>query len=93
MGRIKEYYHDQINEGIAATPAEPYMFKYVAHFNYMGESFTLFADTHKRILELAKGIVPEINGVRMSVQPNQFEFTTPHMNLPFLVFECVNPRY
>lgn len=92
MGRIKEYYHDQINEGSQYVP-EPYIFKYFVHFNYMGETFNIFADTHQRILELAKQAIPEINGVRMSEKPYDFAFTIPHMDIPFQMFECGNAIY
>jgi len=93
MSRIKEHYHDQIVQGAQQVIVEPYLFKYFVQFNYMGQTHTILADSHRRILELAKQIIPEIQGVRMSHNDNEFEFTLPHMILPFLVFECENVHY
>lgn len=93
MGRLKEYYHEQINEGMSQPVAEPYLFKYFVHFMYMGEAVNIFADTHKRILELAKQAVPEITSVRMSEKPHEFAFITSHMDIPFMMFDCSEARY
>jgi hypothetical protein len=53
----------------------------------MGETVNIFADTQQRVYELAKTRVPEINGI------GDNEFLTPHMNIPFMVFECENAIY
>lgn len=93
MSRIKEFYHDEIVAGAQQVIAEPYLFKYFVHFKYMGETYTILADSHRRVLELAKQSIPEIQGVKMSEKDNQFEFIMPHMSLPFLMLECENVRY
>lgn len=93
MSRIKEFYHDQIVEGARQVVVEPYLFRYFAHFKYNGEEYNLFGDSLKRIVELAEQAIPEIHGVRMSKNPDEFEFLTQYANIPFLVFELTNPRY
>jgi hypothetical protein len=87
MGRLKEHYHDLISSEAQRTIPEPYLFKYFVHFKYMGETVNIFADTQQRVYELAKTRVPEINGI------GDNEFLTPHMNIPFMVFECENAIY
>jgi hypothetical protein len=93
MSKTKEYYHEQINERARGmgTVWEPYMFKYVVQFAYMGVQHTLFADTYQNIEMLASDIFKE--PVVITNQHDVWEFLLEDLSIPAVVIEVENPRY
>jgi hypothetical protein len=98
MGKLKEYYHDEITEAQVYIP-EPYLFKYYCHFKLNSQSYTIVGDDLARILHLAQEINPEIKDISsISIPystsvPEQWEFVTDTFNIPFQLFQPDIIRY
>lgn len=94
MSKTKEFYHEEINQGrVYKEVPEPYIFKYVAHFNYMGKPYTLFADTLDKIEELATQVVNEPVLLNHGPKEGEYVLMFEHWDLPILLFSTENYLY
>lgn len=94
MSKTKEFYSDEINKDmIYREVPEPYIFKYVVHFNYMGKPYTIFADTYDKIVELAENAIGQ--PVLLNHGPNEGEyvFMFEHWDLPIILIKSENVYY
>lgn len=96
MSKTKEFYHEQITEGMQSKTAyEPYIFKYIAYFKLNGETITLYGDSHEHIEELAKRIVPGFSHIEPSFEGDEFEYdmVCEYWTIPVLIFETGISHY
>lgn len=94
MSKIKEFYHQEINQGaIYREVPEPYIFKFVAHFKYMGKPYTIFADTLDKLEELASNAIGEPVLLNHGPVEGEYVFMFEHWDLPVTLFSTENAIY
>lgn len=94
MSMTKNQFHEEINPERRGMGIqwEPYMFKYVAKFNYEGQAHTLFADSLSGLQTLAADIFNEPVQINFDKVAG-CEFILQDLHIPFLLIDVVNPRY
>lgn len=94
MSKIKEFYHEEINQGIFYKEVpEPYIFRFTAHFNYMGEPYTIFADTFDRLEMLASNAIGQSVLLNQGPKAGEYSFMFEHWDLPIILFSNENCFY
>lgn len=92
MGRLKEFYHEEISEGLKPI-TEPYIFKYTVYFKYNGESYSIFADTPAKVEDLVKTQIPDFIAMSHGPIEGEYIFLCKDIEIPVQLFENTNPIY
>lgn len=94
MGKVKEYYHEEINEGLHVNVvSEPYMFRYTLYLQYGGDTYTIYGDTYEKLTELARRIVKDIQCLIDDPREMGAAFDCGEWTLPVRLFENKNPIF
>lgn len=94
MSKIKEYFHEEINQGMTyQTVAEPYIFRFVAHFKYMGKPYTIFADTLDKLEDLASAAIGQPVLINHGPVEGEYVLMFEHWDLPIILFSTENAHY
>jgi NAD-dependent SIR2 family protein deacetylase len=92
MSKIKEFYHEEINAAYREVP-EPYIFKFIAHFNYMGKSVTLMADSLDKLEELACTVTKQSVLINHGTMNGEYVLMFENWDLPIILFSVENAYY
>lgn len=92
MSKTKEHFHEEINQGMT-TIVEPYIFRFVAHFKYMGKPYTIFADTLDKIEDLAGAAIGQPVLINHGPVEGEYVFMFEHWDLPIILFSVENAYY
>lgn len=94
MSKIKEHFHEEINQGMTyQAVSEPHIFRFVAHFKYMGKPYTIFADTLDRLENLASTAIGQPVLINHGPVEGEYVFMFEHWDLPITLFETKNSWY
>lgn len=72
---------------------QPYIWKYVAKFNYNGQPHTLFADTLEHIEALATHRIGQLATIGHGPVEGEYILRLADFDLPIILIKTENPWY